>query len=311
MIIFFLAPLLFFGFFLILIIFFLKKSSFLNKIKNFFHLYRGIFIYFFSFFLFVSVLWFVIYKNSSVNIADKNIICFLTSYLLEIILSLDNVFIWFLVFKSFKVPVSCQKKILFYGLLVGLILRVIFSFLGVFLLSKYHWILYFFGIFFVWISLKILFTSNKKENKKNVSFLWIYKIFPIIYEAECKNFFLKINNKTFFTPLFVSLIFIEFSDIVFSIDSIPAIFSITQNLFIVLSSNLFAVLALRSMYLFIAPMINQFPMIEYALSFILMLIGLKIIFEKFITISTFLTFIVILIILITAFIINVTFIKNK
>ncbi|QCI18156.1 hypothetical protein D9V63_00845 [Buchnera aphidicola (Aphis nasturtii)] len=312
MINFFLTPLLFGGiFFLILINFFFKKYSFTNKIKQFFFLNRLIFGYCISFFLFISIFWFVIYKISGINIANKNIICFITSYLLEIILSIDNIFIWFLVFKWFKIPIIYQKKVLLCGLLVGLVLRLICSFFGVFLLSKYHWILYFFSILFVLISLKTLFIPNKIEDKKNISLSWVYKIFRIRNDTECKNFFLKINNKIFFTPLFLSLIFIEFSDIIFSIDSIPAVFAITENLFIILMSNIFSVLTLRFMYSFIAPMINKFPMIEYALSLILMFIGFKILFEKFITISTLLTFSIILIILIITFVVNIIFTKNK
>ncbi|QIQ41215.1 MAG: hypothetical protein G4B00_00845 [Buchnera aphidicola (Aphis urticata)] len=261
--------------------------------------------------MFIAIFWFVIYQISGINIANKNILCFLTSYLLEIILSIDNIFIWFLVFKWFEIPIIYQKKVLLCGLLVGLVLRLICSFFGVFLLSKYHWILYFFSMLFILISLKTLFIPSKIEDKQNIRLSWAYKIFRITNDTDCKNFFLKINNKIFFTPLFLSLIFIEFSDIIFSIDSIPAVFAITQNLFIILMSNIFSVLTLRSMYAFIAPMINKFPMIEYALSLILMFIGFKILFEKFITISTFLTFSMILIILIITFVINIISTKKK
>ncbi|WP_193201183.1 TerC family protein [Buchnera aphidicola] len=262
--------------------------------------------------MFISIFWIFLYNISGINIANKNIVCFLTSYLLEIILSVDNVFIWFLIFKSLKIPIIHQKKVLSYGLLGAFVLRFIFSFFSFFVFSKWHWVLYFFGILFILMSFKIFFISSKKENKqKNISLSWIYKIFRISNNSCCKNFFLKINNKIFFTPLFVSLILIEFSDILFSADSIPAIFSVTHNLFIILSSNIFSVLGLRSMYLFIAPIVNKFPMIEYALSFILMFIGFKILFEKFIIISTFLTFSIILIILVSAFLINIIFIKKK
>lgn len=300
-----------FGGFFILIKFF-KKYNFKNQIKHFFYLYRWIFSYFFAFFLFVSIFWSFLYKISGMHIANKNIVSFLTSYLLEIMLSIDNVFVWFLIFKSLKIPIIYQKKVLLYGLLGALVLRFVFSFFGFFLFSKWHWILYFFGILFILISLKTFFIPNKEETKqKNIGLFWIYKIFRISDNACCKNFFVKINNKIFLTPLFVSLILIEFSDILFSADSIPAIFSITHNLFIILSSNIFSVVGLRSMYLFMASVVKKFPMIEYALSFILMFIGFKILLEKFIVISTFFTFSIILIILIATFMINIIFIKKK
>lgn len=268
--------------------------------------------YFFTFFIFISIFWFFLYKISGINVANKDIFCFLTSYVLEIILSVDNVFVWFLIFKSLKIPVIYQKKVLLYGLLGALVLRFTFAAFGSFLFSRFHWILYFFGIFFILISLKTFSIQNKKESEiNNICLSRIYKIFRISHNTCGENFFLKINNKIFFTPLFVSLILIEISDIIFSADSIPAIFSVTHNLFIILSSNIFSVLGLRFMYLFVAPMINKFPMIEYALSLILMFIGCKILLEKFIIISNFLTFSIILIILAAIFLIHIVFIKKK
>ncbi|CAL4320348.1 Putative membrane-bound redox modulator Alx [Buchnera aphidicola (Protaphis terricola)] len=313
MIHFFLTPLCFWGiFFLIITISIFSKYIFMSKVKQFFYLYRWFFSYFFIFFLFILVFWIFIYNIRGVNLANKNIICFLTSYLLEITLSIDNIFAWFIVFKSLNIPVIYQKKVLLYGLLGALILRFIFSFFGSFLFSHWHWMLYFFGILFILISFKMLFMSTKKDkNKKNIHLSWIYKILRVTNHTDCKDFFVKINGKIFCTPLFIALIFIELSDIIFSADSIPAIFSVTNNLFIILSSNIFSVLGLRFMYLFIAPIINKFPILEYALSLILMFIGIKILFEKFITISTTLTFIIVLIILVIAFIINIIFFNKK
>ncbi|WP_343154399.1 TerC family protein [Buchnera aphidicola] len=292
--------------------FIIEKHNFKNKIKPFFYFYRWFFIYFFVFLLFISIFWCILYKISGIHIANKNVICFLTSYLLEIILSVDNIFVWFLIFKSLEIPNVYQKKVLFYGLIGALILRFLLSFFGYFVFLKWHWILYFFGVLFIFISLKIFFcSSNPKNEEKNIGLSWIYKTFRITNNSSCKNFFLKINNKIFCTPLFISLVLIELSDLIFSADSIPAVFSITHDLFIILSSNIFSVLGLRSMYFFISPIINKFPMIEYALSIILMFIGFKILFEKFIIISNFFTFSIILIILVATFIINVFFIKKK
>ncbi|WP_367682126.1 TerC family protein [Buchnera aphidicola] len=243
------------------------------------------------------------------QIANENIICFLTSYLLEILLSIDNVFAWFLIFKFFKIPLIYQKKVLLYGLWGALIFRSIFSFFGFFLFIKWSWILYFFGIFFIYTSVKIIFCRHEELNNKedNIKFLWIYKFFRVTRNIDNEKFFVKIEKKLFVTPLFISLILIEFSDIIFSVDSIPAIFSITHNFFIIFFANFFAAICLRSMYLFTSNLIKNFPLIQYALPTILVFLGFKILIEKFFSISIFLTLSVIITILIAAFLLNIIF----
>lgn len=286
-----------------------NKNIFKNikKIRFFFKNY--FFYYLLVFFCFIFMFWLVLYTDKGIKIANEKIISFLTSYLVEILLSIDNVLAWFFIFKTLKIPLMYQKKVLLYGLFGALILRVICVFFGSFLFSKWNWILYLFGVFFVLTSFKFIFFSNKESDSKEKSIkkTWIYKTFRVTENINSESFFLKIQKKIFITPLFISLILIELSDIIFSIDSIPAIFSITSDLFIILSSNFFAVLGLRSMYLFTANFIKNFPIITYSLSFILMFIGLKILFEKFFFISTFLTLITIILIFIFTFLINIIF----
>lgn len=296
-------------FFLILIILMFSKHIFKNIKKISFFLKNCFFSYFFLFLLFVFTFWFVLYSDKGIKVANEKIICFLTSYFLEILLSVDNVFAWFLIFKSFKIPLICQKKVLLYGFLGALILRSIFIFSGSFLFSKCNWILYLFGILFILTSFKFIFFSNiESDNKeKNTKKLWIYKIFRVAENISSEKFFLKVQKKIYITPLFISLILIELSDIVFSVDSIPASFSLTNDLFIVFSSNFFAVLGLRSMYLFTTNFLKVFPIMKYALSLVLMFIGFKILIEKFFPISIFLTLATILVIFIITFLINLIF----
>lgn len=302
MIFFFILPF----FFLILIILMFSKHIFKDVKKTSFFLKNCFFSYFFLFLLFIFTFWFMIYSDKGTKVANEKIICFLTSYFLEILLSVDNVFAWFLIFKSFKIPLIYQKKVLLYGSLGALILRSIFVFSGSVLFSQCNWILYLFGTLFILTSFKCIFFSNTEfDNKeKNIKKLWIYKFFRVSENINREKFFLKVKKKIYITPLFISLIFIELSDIVFSVDSIPASFSVTNDLFIIFSSNFFAVLSLRSMYLFTANFLKVFPVMKYALSLILMFIGLKILIEKFFPISIFLTLATILVIFIVMFLIS-------
>lgn len=296
-------------FFFILIIFIIDHYIYNHKKierKNLKHSYFYYFHWFFLSLFFSVIFWFLTYQNKGSTIANENIALFFTGYLLEILLSIDNVFGWFLIFKSLKIPKIFQRKILLYGVWGALILRSILIFYGEILFSKYNWFLYLFGIFFVFASAKVIFFKNEdsSKEKKNRMFFF-YKIFRVSKEINSKKFFFIIKkNKLFITPLFLSLIVIELSDIVFAIDSIPAIFSITNNFFIILTSNIFSVLGLRSMYFFISIIIDKNPEIEYGLSFVLMFIGFKILFSKFFVISTFITLLTISIILIITFLIN-------
>ncbi|CAL4326230.1 TerC/Alx family metal homeostasis membrane protein [Buchnera aphidicola] len=305
-------------FFLIVIIFAIDNYIYKdNKIQEK-SLKHSFFCYSYWFFLslfFILFFWFVTYKNESSTVANKNVILFFTGYLLEVLLSIDNVFVWFLVFKSLKIPIIFQKKVLLYGIWSAVILRFVIIFYGQILFSKYHWILYFFAMFFLATSLKIIFFNSKNNSQndsqeKNIGMFWISNFFRVSQDVHDKKFFFVLNKKLFITPLLLSLIIIELSDIIFSIDSIPAIFSITDNFFIIVTSNIFAVLGLRSMYFFISTIVEKYPEIEYGLSGVLIFIALKILLEKFVVISTMITLLIILIIIMLTLIIN-KFLKFK
>mgnify|MGYP003413639390 CR=1 FL=1 len=202
---------------------------------------------------------------------------FITGYVIELSLSVDNLFIFILVFSYFRVPQQYQHKVLFWGILGALVMRVIFIFAGVALISKFHWIIYIFGAIIIISGIKMLFQKDKKiEPEKNPLIRFVKKMIPVTHEYHSDNFFIKLKNGAWAaTPLFIVLVFIEITDLIFAIDSIPAILAITTDTFIVFTSNAFAILGLRSLYFALAGMLNLFRFLHIGLSLVLIFIGLK------------------------------------
>ena len=202
---------------------------------------------------------------------------FITGYVIELSLSVDNLFIFILVFSYFHVPQQYQHKILFWGILGALVMRVIFIFAGVALISKFHWIIYIFGAIIIISGIKMLFQKDKKiEPEKNPLIRFVKKMIPVTHEYHGDSFFIKLKNGAWAaTPLFIVLVFIEITDLIFAIDSIPAILAITTDTFIVFTSNAFAILGLRSLYFALAGMLNLFRFLHIGLSLVLIFIGLK------------------------------------
>jgi tellurite resistance protein TerC len=202
---------------------------------------------------------------------------FITGYVIELSLSVDNLFIFILVFSYFHVPQQYQHKVLFWGILGALVMRVIFIFAGVALISKFHWIIYVFGAIIIISGIKMLFQKDKKiEPEKNPLIRFVKKMIPVTHEYHGDNFFIKLKNGAWAaTPLFIVLVFIEITDLIFAIDSIPAILAITTDTFIVFTSNAFAILGLRSLYFALAGMLNLFRFLHIGLSLVLIFIGLK------------------------------------
>ena len=211
---------------------------------------------------------------------------FVTGYLIELSLSVDNIFVIAIIFASFKIPQKYQHRVLFWGILGAIIFRGLMITFGVILINKFAWTTYVFGVFLIFTAAKMLFTNDEDDFQPKDSFIYktIGKIIPITNEMSDENFFIKIDNKNFATPLFVALIVIEFMDVLFAIDSVPAILAITSDPFIVFSSNIFAILGLRSMYFFLANMLEKFQYLEYSLIAILTFVGLKMLLHKFIEI---------------------------
>ncbi|MBK8245040.1 MAG: TerC family protein [Saprospiraceae bacterium] len=201
---------------------------------------------------------------------------FLTGYLIELSLSVDNLFVFILIFGYFHVPTKYQHKILFWGIIGALIFRAIFIFAGVALLNQFHWMIYLFGGILVISGIKMLFQSDKKlEPEKNPILNLFKRFFPVAHHNEGSKFFIKQAGKWFATPLFLVLILVETTDVIFAVDSVPAILAITTDTFIVFTSNAFAILGLRSLFFSLAGIIKLFRFLHYGLAGILIFIGLK------------------------------------
>lgn len=200
---------------------------------------------------------------------------FLTGYILEYSLSIDNIFIFVLVFSYFRIPPEYKHRVLFYGILGALIFRAIFIALGSALLS-FHWVIYIFGGFLIITGIKMFFSNDEEiEPEKNLLIRGFKKIMPVSHTIEDKSFFVKQNGITHATPLFIALLFLEATDIIFAVDSVPAIFSITDEPLIVFTSNIFAIMGLRSMYFMLAGVIDKFYLLKYGLAVVLIFVGLK------------------------------------
>lgn len=227
---------------------------------------------------------------------------FLGGYIIELSLSVDNLFLFLIIFTSFNIPILYQKRVLTYGIIGAVILRFIFIFLGVAIISKFNWLLYIFGLFLVCSGLKILLNKEEETDFSKSNVLNLMKhLIPVTNKLHHEKFFIRINGVLHATPLLLILVLIESSDIIFALDSIPAIFSITTNPYIVYTSNIFAILGLRSLYFLLAKLNSMFSYIKYGVAFILIFTGIKL-FVAFwgINISTIVSLLVIAIILLSS-----------
>lgn len=201
---------------------------------------------------------------------------FLTGYLIEKSLSIDNIFVFLLIFSYFKVHPRYQHNVLFWGIMGALVFRFIFIILGVGLIQRFHWIIYVFGAFLVFTGIKLALEKDKEVHPENNPILRLFrKMVPITKEYHKQKLFIKKGGKLFATPLMVVLIVIETTDIIFAVDSIPAILAITQDPFIVYSSNVFAILGLRALYFAMSGIMQLFHYLHYGLAIILSFVGVK------------------------------------
>lgn len=232
--------------------------------------------------LFSGVVYFSFLKGWIKNPTDLTpsdaLLKYITGYLIELSLSVDNIFIIALIFSSFSIPKKYQHEVLFYGVLGAIVFRALMIVFGVALINKFSWIIYVFGTFLIFTALRMLFSKNEqKDPKDSTIYKWVSKIYPVTHEVQSDKFFVVKEGVKYATPLFVALIIIELTDIFFAIDSIPAILAITADPFIVFSSNILAVMGLRSMFFLIVGMLDKFRYISYSLVVILAFVGVKMI----------------------------------
>ncbi|MFM9904653.1 MAG: TerC family protein [Pyrinomonadaceae bacterium] len=213
--------------------------------------------------------------NFGADVARTSTLEFLTGYVLEYSLSVDNIFIFVLVFGYFGIPAKYKHRVLFYGIMGALIFRAIFIAMGS-ALMQFHWVIYLFGGFLIITGIKMFFTSNEEiKPEKNLLIRIFRKFMPVTNKIDGKSFFLRIGDRWHATPLFIALLFLEATDIIFAVDSVPAIFAVTKEPFIVFTSNIFAILGLRSLYFMLAGVIDKFYLLKYGLAIVLVFVGLK------------------------------------
>jgi tellurite resistance protein TerC len=201
---------------------------------------------------------------------------FFTGYLIEKALSVDNIFVFIMIFTYFQIPLKYQHKVLFWGILGALIMRVIFIFAGVALIEKFHFTIYIFGALLIYTGYKMFNHNNLKiEPDRNPLIRFFRKFMPVTPQLQEDIFFVKLNGKRYATPLFLVLILIETTDLIFAVDSIPAILAITQDQFIVYTSNVFAILGLRSLYFALAGIVHRFWLLSFGLAVVLIFVGIK------------------------------------
>jgi tellurite resistance protein TerC len=207
---------------------------------------------------------------------------FLTGYVIEESLSIDNIFVIVLIFEYFRVPKSCHHRVLFYGILGALVMRGIFIGLGAVLIARFQWILYVFGAMLVITGIRMAVKGDEEfQGEENAIVRLVRRFIPMTASYHGKNFFIVEAGRRLATPLVLVLILVEFTDLIFAVDSIPAIFGVTTDPFIVFTSNIFAILGLRSLYFLLAAVVDRFYLLKYGLAVILTFVGVKMLGESF------------------------------
>ncbi|MFW1754586.1 TerC/Alx family metal homeostasis membrane protein [Acinetobacter wanghuae] len=226
--------------------------------------------------LFGGGLWLYLQQTAGVTIANAKVMEYFAGYLLEKSLAIDNVFVWLMIFAAFAIPPALQRKLLLYGVLGAIVLRTIFIFIGAWFVQEFSWVLYIFGAFLVYTGFKFLKGQEDDPNIEDMAILkWLRKRMRITPTMEDDKFFVRKDGLLWVTPLFLVLILVEASDVIFAVDSIPAIFAVTTDPFIVLTANLMAILGLRAMFFLLSGAASKMHYLPYGLGIILLFIGFK------------------------------------
>ncbi|SEK98271.1 tellurite resistance protein TerC [Pseudomonas sp. NFIX51] len=225
---------------------------------------------------FAGLLWWYLQGEFGPEIAQRKTLEFLTGYLIEQSLSIDNMFIFVMIFGYFAVPPELQRRVLLYGVLGAIVMRAAMIFAGVWLVSQFAWLLYAFGVFLIITGIKmLLFAHRQPDLARNPLLRWIQSHLRITSGFHDEHFFVRQDGRRWATPMFLVLVLIEASDLMFAVDSIPAIFAITTDPFIVFTSNIFAIMGLRALYFLLADMAERFHLLKYGLAIVLVFIGTK------------------------------------
>ncbi|EEC9331615.1 TerC family membrane protein Alx [Escherichia coli] len=255
--------------------------------------------------LFNAAFWWYLVQTEGRTVADPQALAFLTGYLIEKSLAVDNVFVWLMLFSYFSVPAALQRRVLVYGVLGAIVLRTIMIFTGSWLISQFDWILYIFGAFLLFTGVKMALAHEDESGIGDKPLVrWLRGHLRMTDTIDNEHFFVRKNGLLYATPLMLVLILVELSDVIFAVDSIPAIFAVTTDPFIVLTSNLFAILGLRAMYFLLAGVAERFSMLKYGLAVILVFIGIKMLIVDFYHIPIAVSLGVVFGILVMTFIIN-------
>lgn len=226
--------------------------------------------------LFGAALWAWLEHSAGREVADTKVMEYLTGYLLEKTLAMDNIFVFVMLFSYFAVPLEYQKRVLVYGVLGAIVMRAVMILLGAWLIAQFHWVLYVFGLFLLVTGIKMfLFAEHEPDLNKNSLLRWLRNHVRLTDGYHGDKFWIYQQGVRYFTPLFLVLVLIEASDLIFAVDSIPAIFAVTQDPFIVFTSNIFAILGLRALYFLLADMAERFHLLKYGLAVVLMFVGTK------------------------------------
>ncbi|MBP6189682.1 MAG: TerC family protein [Azonexus sp.] len=231
-------------------------------------------------FLFAGALWWYLDGTAGRELANQKTLEYITGYLIEKSLAIDNVFVWLMLFSFFAVPLELQKRVLILGVLGAIVMRTVMIFAGVWLITQFHWLLYVFGAFLLVTGIKMWWFADATPDLANNPVInWIRRHMKVTDDLQGERFFVMKEEAgkvvRYATPLFLVLILVEFTDLIFAVDSIPAIFAITTDPFIVLTSNIFAILGLRAMYFLLADMADRFSLLKYGPAIVLMFIGVK------------------------------------
>lgn len=238
--------------------------------------------------IFNFFLWVYLIHTTHTAVANKKFLEFLTGYLIEKSLSIDNIFVILMIFSYFAIPAEYQRRVLIFGVLGAIFMRLILILMGIWVINQFHWILYIFGFFLLITGIKMfIFAEQQPDLAKNPILRWMRNHLRITEQLQGERFIVLRNGLLYATPLLLVLILVEITDLIFAVDSIPAIFAITKDPFIVFTSNVFAILGLRALYFLLVNMNNRFHLLKYGLAFILIFIGLKMLIAHWVQIPAF------------------------